>query len=111
MQDQELNRYWKKIIDTMNDGLILVSPDGTILMVNQAFERLTGFTSEEIVGRPCTILNCDACEITLQKGRKKWCSLFERGRDRLEIETRSLYPNILLTLIDNTNGACLGIDA
>jgi PAS domain S-box-containing protein len=81
MQDQELNRYWKKIIDTMNDGLILVSPDGTILMVNQAFERLTGFTSEEIVGRPCTILNCDACEITLQKGKNKWCRLFERGKD------------------------------
>ena len=80
MKDQELNRYWKKIINTMNDGLILISPDGTILMVNRAFERLTKYKGEEIIGRPCTILSCDGCEITIQKGKNHWCTLFEWER-------------------------------
>ncbi len=81
MNDREINRYWKKIINTMNDGLLLISPDGTILMVNRAFEKLTGFTAKEAIGKPCTILNCDACEITLKKGKGIWCALFDGGRD------------------------------
>ncbi len=33
MKEQELNRYWKKIISTMNDGLFLIGPDGVIAAV------------------------------------------------------------------------------
>jgi PAS domain S-box-containing protein len=36
----------------MNEGLLLIAPDGTMLMVNKAFEELTGFKTEEVVGRP-----------------------------------------------------------
>ena len=81
MKEHEINRYWKKMINTMNDGLMLVGPDGTILMVNQAFERLTGFTGDEVVGRPCTILNCDACDTTLTEENDAWCALFQQGQD------------------------------
>ena len=35
MDEQKINRHWKDIINTMNDGLMVVSPDGTILMVNE----------------------------------------------------------------------------
>ena len=41
MTDLEINRYWKKIVGTMNEGLMMVGPDGTIVMVNKAFEELT----------------------------------------------------------------------
>ena len=60
MQEQEINRYWKRIIDTMNDGLMVIGPDGSILMANHAFEELTGYTADEVVGKPCTLLKCDA---------------------------------------------------
>ena len=80
MKTQEINRYLKNIIGTMNEGLLLVAPDGTMLMVNKAFEELSGYKAEEVVGRPCTLLNCDACETTLKKEGPSWCSLFEKGQ-------------------------------
>jgi PAS domain S-box-containing protein len=79
MNIQQNNLYLKNILNTMNEGLLLVAPDGTMLMVNKAFEHLTGFASDEVVGRPCTLLNCDACETTLKKDGPSWCSLFETG--------------------------------
>jgi len=79
MNTLEINRYLKNIIGTMNEGLLLVAPDGTMLMVNKAFEELTGYKSEEVVGRPCTLLHCDACETTLKNDGTSWCSLFEKG--------------------------------
>ncbi len=81
MKEQELNRHWKKILNTMNDGLMLIAPDGTILTVNRAFERLTGYTANEVVGRPCTILNCDVCDRLIKDEKGAWCTLFDRGQD------------------------------
>jgi two-component system response regulator HydG len=80
MNTHEINRYLKDIIGTMNEGLLLVAPDGTMLMVNKAFEDLTGYKAEEVVGRPCTLLSCDACETTLKAGGTSWCSLFDKGQ-------------------------------
>lgn len=81
MNEKEINRYWKKIINTMNDGLMLVGRDGAILMVNKAFEQLTGYAADEIIGRSCTILDCDACERVIKQEGDQWqCSLFEPGK-------------------------------
>jgi two-component system, NtrC family, response regulator HydG len=80
MNTHEINRYLKDIIGTMNEGLLLVAPDGTMLMVNKAFEDLTGYKAEEVVGRPCTLLSCDACETTLKTDGSSWCSLFDKGQ-------------------------------
>jgi len=32
MNEREINRYWKKIVNTMAEGLMMVGPDGTIVM-------------------------------------------------------------------------------
>jgi two-component system response regulator HydG len=80
MNTREINRYLKNIVGIMSEGLLLVAPDGTMLMVNKAFEELTGYQTEEVVGRPCTLLSCDACETTLKKKGTFWCSLFEKGQ-------------------------------
>jgi PAS domain S-box-containing protein len=80
MDELEINRYWKKIVNTMTEGLMLVGPDGTIVMVNDAFGELTGYTPDEIIGRPCTMLECDACEGPLNASADRWCKLFEEGQ-------------------------------
>jgi PAS domain S-box-containing protein len=81
MKLQNIHRYWEKVINTMNDGLILVDVDGSIIEVNRAFEQLLGYSKNEIIGKPCTILKCDACEIMLKDGGKWWCRLFDIGED------------------------------
>ena len=76
MKNDDISRYWKRIINTMNDGLMLISAEGTILMVNKSFERLTGYSADEAIGQSCTLLACDACEQALNNRSGDWCKLF-----------------------------------
>ncbi len=55
------NQYWKTIIDTMAEALMVVDPKGLIISVNQSMIRLTGFNENELVGSPCGVLCCDRC--------------------------------------------------
>jgi PAS domain S-box-containing protein len=81
MEKHEIDSHWKNIMDTVSEGLMLVGVDGRIDMVNKSFERMTGYKAGEAMGTPCTLLNCDACEISYNRGGKGWCSLFNMGRD------------------------------
>ena len=56
MDTQDLNYYWKTVVDTIQDGVMIVNPEGTIISVNRAFEEITGYGKAEIVGRSCTVL-------------------------------------------------------
>lgn len=80
MDHEEDNRCFKEIINTMNDGLVLVSPDGEILMVNRAMEEITGYSREELVGSSCTIFHCDTCAVARAEGKGHWCEIFDLGR-------------------------------
>jgi two-component system response regulator HydG len=81
MNDHDMNIFWKKIVDTINDGLMFIGPEGSILMVNKAFERLTGYTSKQAIGMSCEMLGCDACEQIMQTDKESvWCKLFEKGQ-------------------------------
>lgn len=79
MDRQTIDNYLDSIINTMNDGLIVISPDGKIRMVNQAFEDLTGYQAAEVIDQPCTLLSCDACELAIKSGEGQfwWCALFD----------------------------------
>jgi len=43
--------FMEKLIDTMNDVLVVMSPDGVIRSVNRTFCTLFGYRSEMVVGR------------------------------------------------------------
>ena len=80
MFEQELNIYWKTVVDTIQDGIMIVDRNGTIVSVNRAFEKITGYEKGETVGKPCSILNCDVCEIARDSKGEHWCALFKAGK-------------------------------
>jgi two-component system, NtrC family, response regulator HydG len=72
--------YWKTIVDTMMDGVVVVDRNGTIRSVNRALERMIGYEASELVGRECTILDCDTCYSCSDHGeRKRECYLLKKG--------------------------------
>jgi len=79
MFEQELNSYWKIVVDTIQDGVMIVDEGGTIVSANKALEKITGYSRDEMLGKPCTILNCDIHEIVLEKKGEFWCKLFKTG--------------------------------
>jgi two-component system response regulator HydG len=73
------DQFWKTVIDTMMDGLMVVNLEGVILSANQAMEQLTGYCREELIGQPCTILKCHTCLDSVLLGNRKECELFRQG--------------------------------
>lgn len=114
MNSEELNQYWKTVVDTIQDGVMIVSPEGTIVSVNRAFEEMTGHSRSEIVGRPCGTINCSNCEIARKTGDSHWCGMFKKGylkRQKCEIlrkDGRMLHVLKNASVIRNHQGEVTG---
>ena len=79
MFEQELSTYWETVLNTIQDGLMIVDRAGTILSVNRAFEAITGYSKEDMIGSPCSALHCDICDIARDESGDYWCVLFRTG--------------------------------
>lgn len=79
MQKDEYNHYWKTIMETMTNGLMIVDTDGVIVEVNPAMEKITEFSKDELIGSDCTILGCDSCSGVRANGKGNFCTLFRDG--------------------------------
>ncbi|MGW8301672.1 MAG: sigma-54 interaction domain-containing protein [Desulfobacterales bacterium] len=75
----DIGKYWKTIVDTLQDGLMVIDVRGNILAANPAAEKLTGYPADELIGSNCRTLNCTGCELYGRGSGKNWCSLFEKG--------------------------------
>jgi len=71
------DKYWERVVDTMNEALLIISKSGVIVSVNRSFEEMTGYTAKEATGKPCTLLECSACELAINGNHSGWCKLFE----------------------------------
>ncbi len=76
------NNFYKAVVETMQDGLVVVTPEGIIQAVNRSFEDMTGYSCGELVGKRCTILNCTGCKILDPKPDSPWCNMFIMGEVR-----------------------------
>ena len=72
----EIDRYWKTVVNSIRDGVMIVDERGIIVSVNDALERITGYSRDELIGHNCVKLNCDVCEQIRQNDGNQWCSLF-----------------------------------
>jgi two-component system, NtrC family, response regulator HydG len=76
----ELNNYWKTVVDTIQEGVMIVAPGGLIVGANQAFLTLTGYDDiDELIGQPCSRLNCTSCHLERKQETLHWCRLFREG--------------------------------
>ncbi len=72
------DQYWKTILDTMAEALMVVDSKGSILSVNKSMLKLTNFKEGELIGKSCSILRCDGCFIKQNKHSNRFCTLFEK---------------------------------
>jgi two-component system response regulator HydG len=110
----DIARFWETIVNTLHDGLLVVDARGTILNVNPAAEKLTGYAAEELVGKNCRVLNCSGCRILGQGPGREWCSLYVRHRIRAKKCTitdkngRALFVMKNASVLKDDNGKVVG---
>ncbi|MEJ2096384.1 MAG: sigma 54-interacting transcriptional regulator, partial [Deltaproteobacteria bacterium] len=101
--EQELNNYWKTVVDTIQDGVMIVNTEGIIISVNKAFAAITGYNQEEAVGQLCSILNCSTCQMAREGGNCYWCVMFERGRLRKQKCTVRRKDGTVVNIVKNAS--------
>ncbi len=111
----DLAAYWKTIVNTMMDGVVVVDMEGTILSVNRALVDMTGYTEKELVGKSCTMLDCDRCFLIRSGGiKEKNCPLFSSGevvRRRCQLRRKdgsALYALKNATVLKDDEGRTVG---
>ena len=63
----------ENIIDTMNEMLFLLNPEGAIIRTNRKSQEILGYEERELVGRPVSVVMGDepACRGLIDRIRKK----------------------------------------
>ena len=73
-----IGKYWKTILNSVQEGVIIIDSSGTLVAANHAATLMTGYTEDELIGKSCRILNCTGCKIKGEGSGKDWCGLFSR---------------------------------
>jgi diguanylate cyclase (GGDEF)-like protein/PAS domain S-box-containing protein len=71
--------FYRRLLDTSPDGVVLVdaqTPDQPVVYANPAFQALTGYSTEELVGRNLRMLQADDRE---QDGRHRLREALGKG--------------------------------
>jgi transcriptional regulator with PAS, ATPase and Fis domain len=99
----DLSPYWKTIVDTLQDGVMVVDPRGRIVAVNPAAESVTGYAAAELVGQSCRVLDCTGCRIIGKGSGRKWCGLYVDGGVRAKRCTIVNKERRTITIIKNAS--------
>ncbi len=82
------------VFDNTNDGVVIAAPDGSILEVNQAFTRLTGYPRAEAVGNNARMLQSGLHDTTFYQ--TMWTSILDHDTWEGEITNRRKDGSIYL---------------
>mgnify|MGYP001569123181 FL=1 len=72
-------KFLINVFETMREGLMIIDLEGRIAFFNRAAEAITGYRREEVLGKPCTMLDTDTCKVVTEQGKERRCNLFEKG--------------------------------
>jgi PAS domain S-box-containing protein len=103
----------RAIVDTATDGVMLISPDGTIRSISRAAEALFGFESAELAGKPFTSLFA----IESQRAARDYlnglsdngvASVLNDGREVIGREAQGRFIPLFMTIgkLPNGSGYC-----
>ncbi len=110
----DMKNFMRSIVDTMQEGLILVDPEGQIIFANKTLEKLLGYTNEELKGKKCSLFQCDNCFPEPTNLLNKNCSLFKeetinnRKCTFLNKDNKPIHLLVSGSLIRDRNGAVIG---
>ncbi len=80
IDSSQLPIYWQSVVNTMAEGLFIVDTGGRLVFINPAAERITGYTSLEVVGQQCSVFESETCLACKDEAGQHLCRLFEVGR-------------------------------
>ncbi len=96
-QAEEKNQLAASVFSHAREGITITAADGTIIDVNDAFTRITGYTREEALGKNPRIIKSNHHEPEFYAAM--WRDLIEKGYWNGEIWNRrksgELYPELL----------------
>lgn len=104
--EEEL-RMATMVFENAMDGMTVTDAKGTILAVNNAFTKITGYTPEEAVGKNPRILKSGRQDVEFYKGF--WDTLIAKGKWEGEIWNRrkngEIYPEwTVISAVRNKQG-------
>ena len=103
MLKQGLSNYWKTVVDTIQDGVMIVSTKGIIVSVNKAFESITGYSRAEVLGKSCSMLHIGSCHLIREQDGCDFCIMFKKGQLRMKKSTLKKKDGDYIPIIKNAS--------
>lgn len=72
-------QFLPEMFETMRDGLMVTDNLGNIVLFNRAAEEITGYKKEEVIGKKCTLFDCDTCIFSEKDGKPRDIELEKFG--------------------------------
>ncbi|HCU05496.1 MAG TPA: hypothetical protein DIC51_04270 [Coxiellaceae bacterium] len=95
--NESANLLMQCVFHNVSSGIVITDKNATIVDVNMAFTKITGYSRKEIIGQNPRILHSDYQEANFYK--KMWKNLLEQGYWQGSIWDRrkdnSVYPELL----------------
>ena len=104
----DIGKQWRPIIDSVQDGIIIVDDEGRFVAANLTAQLITGYSEERLKGHSCRMLNCTGCQVIGKGPGKNWCGLFSEGQVR---EKKCLITNSRNQSIPVVKNATVLLDA
>lgn len=105
--DEEQMRLASKVFENTLEGVLVTDPKGNIVYTNQAFQEITGYSTEEVMGKNPKVLSSGKHDQKFYQ--EMWQSLLKKGEWQGEIwnrrKTGEIYPEWLtLSAIKDNDG-------